>query len=65
MRNIRTAVAIAALMIAAPAHAELRDVRDYWAMTCYPSRAAPYRVEFMSKVLRITSSSGVRHTLGL
>jgi hypothetical protein len=40
-----------------------RDVRDYWAMTCFPSRSSPYRVEFKGREnsIVITSTHGVHH----
>jgi hypothetical protein len=61
MTEFSTYATIAALMITAPAmaHAELRDVRDYWAMTCFPPRGAPYRVEVVKGGnLIITSNRG-------
>jgi hypothetical protein len=42
-------------------HAEIMDVRDYWAMTCYPSLSPPYRVEMDKGTLIVTSSHGARH----
>jgi hypothetical protein len=62
MRKFRIGVALAALLIAGPVRAEIMDVREYWAMTCYPPAAAPYRVAFIQNTtLRVTSYRGVPH----
>jgi hypothetical protein len=61
MKTLRMAVAIAMLLLAAPASAEIIDVRDYWQMVCYPQDAAPYKVEVTPGTLTITSVRGVRH----